>query len=229
MAGHSFRASFASLLTLGAAAAGMLGCQPEPPAALPTLPPPRVAVTQLPTPSPFPSPTVSPSPVPTIYPADYTDLYALARQAYGEEQLIQWISIPAINVESLVVPVGWQLRRSVKGEEQMEWDSPGPFVGWALNSALPDSSGVILLYGHNNLYGSVFRDLYRLQTGDEIILRTAAAQWRYRVTQVRLLSTDLGVNLLKNQGGAQLLLLSCYPPNSNTYRVLVSAQAAPSE
>lgn len=203
----------------------LAGCAPLP-TAVHHLPPPQVLRLPRPTASPVSallSPSL-PSPTPAIepYPAEYADLYSLAAQAYGEERLIRWISIPALNVESLVVPVGWHVQRDLAGKERIEWDSPGPFVGWALQSALPGEGRPVLLYGHNNLYGSIFRHLYRLQRGDEILLHTSGTLWTYRVEQVRRLPLDEQPSLPQIQGNV-LVLLSCYPPSGNTWRVLVTA------
>lgn len=203
----------------------LIGCAP---AALPT-PLPSPQVRRILHPSPAPTITQSlPVLTPTIeaYPADYAALYHLARQVYGEERLIRWISIPAINVESLVVPVGWHIERGITGKERLEWDSPGPFVGWAIQSALPGEAHPILLYGHNNLYGSIFRNLYRLQVGDEILLQTKESLWTYAVEQVRIVPLDEQPALKQLQGNV-LLLLSCYPPSGNSHRVLVTASPQP--
>lgn len=227
MAGSPFRTTAILLLTLIGLAAYGAGCAPGPSSlATPSLPPPQVAITRWVLP-PSPSPVTSPTPEP--YPGDYAALYHLAVQAHGEESLIQWISIPALSLESLVVPVGWQVRHSEAGKEQVVWDSPGPFVGWAITGALPGERGRILLYGHNNLYGSVFRYLYRLQPGDRILLRTGVGEWEYTVSEVHILAagdlekryqTDL---FSSSEETPSLFLLSCYPPENNTHRVLVTA------
>ncbi len=168
-----------------------------------------------------PSHLSAPTPI-EAYPADYLDLYRLARQIYGEDRLIRWISIPAINVESLVVPVGWHVQKSRSGQEQVEWDSPGPFVGWVIQSALPGDEGTILLYGHNNLYGSILRDLYRLKHGDSVILHTSQQLWEYSVDRVKLIAVD-GQPASLSLSESDLVIISCYPPTGNDQRVIVFA------
>jgi LPXTG-site transpeptidase (sortase) family protein len=217
----AFRLSFLSLALLWLQRCGA-GPVPAP------LPPPQVIYLPTSTPpallTPLPaSPSPNPAPTPTeAYPADYLDLYQLARQIYGEDRLIRWISIPALNVESLVVPVGWHVQKSKSGREQVEWDSPGPFVGWAIQSALPGEQKTILLYGHNNLYGSVFRNLYRLKRGDSVILHTSKRLWEYTVEQVKLVAVDEQPAPLSLSKG-DLVIISCYPPTGNDWRVLVFA------
>lgn len=218
-----FRALLASCLTLSLIAAWTHACAPQPlPVPLPT---PQVARTPWVPPliPPSPSSTPSPTPPPEAYPPDYADLYYLARQVYGEKNLPRWVSIPALNIESLIVPVGWQMRRNLFGKERLEWDSPGPFVGWAIQSALPGTSTrPMLLYGHNNLDGSIFRDLYRLKAGDLVLVHTLDAIWSYRVEQVQIIPVAEEPSPAAFHNSA-LVIISCYPPNDNSQRVIVKA------
>jgi len=163
-------------------------------------------------------------------PTEYVALYHLAAQERGAERLIRRVLIPILNVDAAVVPVGW--RRAPEGNA--EWDSPGPYVGWVVTSALPDEAGNVILYGHNNLDGQVFRDLYRLQAGDEIVLVTERQTWRYQVKEVVILDVQEAEanrrayeTYLRAAGVARLTVISCYPPQGNRYRVVVVAQPAP--
>ena len=155
-------------------------------------------------------------------------------QTYGEH-LIQHITIPAIRVDSPVITVGWQVDQSGGPQAaSAEWDSPGPAVGWVLTSALPDAlsaPGNIILYGHNNMYGSVFKNLWKLSPGDAISLQTGQRAWNYEVDQVVLLPFSTASEeerrsyqtYLAETAVPRLTLISCWPPESNTYRVVVVA------
>jgi LPXTG-site transpeptidase (sortase) family protein len=113
----------------------------------------------------------------------------------------------------------------------VEWDSPGAKVGWVIDSALPgDAQGNIILYGHNNINSSVFRDLADLQAGDAIALSTSQGDWAYEVAEVHIVPVD------ESQGdraeyarhllpglAPRLTLISCWPPDNNTHRVIVVA------
>jgi sortase A len=76
--------------------------------------------------------------------------------------------------------------------------------------------------GHNNLYGSVFRNLYRLKRGDSVILHTPKRLWEYTVEQVKLVPVDEQPAPLSLSKG-DLVIISCYPPTGNDWRVLVFA------
>lgn len=179
--------------------------------------------------TPLPSLSVSPSPAawPFAVPTEYAALFDLAGAVYGRDRLIQRVRIPALNLESVVVPVGWQ----TEADGTVSWDSPGPYVGWALTSALPDEEGNVVLYGHNNIEGSVFLYLYRLQRGDEIVLVTGRGEWRYRVEETRILPVQgeagerqVYRSYLGESQRPRLTVVSCYPPENNTQRVVVVAR-----
>lgn len=179
------------------------------------------------------TPTLAPEPtLPFPIPEEYGEAFQLAGAVHGLDRLIWRIRIPTLSLESAVVPVGWKAGM----DGLTEWDSPGPYVGWAMTSALPDESGNIVLYGHNNIEGSVFRDLYRLQIDDAILLVTGRGEWVYRVVEVAILAVaemDVQGRLyeayLSESATPRLTLISCYPPESNTHRVLVVARPAPAQ
>jgi len=156
----------------------------------------------------------------------------IARQTYGS-RLILSIEIPAIGLQSPVVATGWQvdLDQARGDAPDVEWDSPGSAVGWVLSSALPDTDGNIILYGHNNINGSILKDLSNLATGDTIVLHTGIQPWQYRVDQVLILPVFTADEetggayqvYLQSTGAPRLTVISCWPPVSNTHRVIVIA------
>ncbi len=213
-----------------AAVALLCACQPraEPSAAV-ALPTPRlrtaVAAGETDTPESLPHAAS------TLVMEDIPDtLEELGRAQYGR-RLIEWVVIDAINVLAPVVPVGWDAGGDAQNTDAVQWDSPEASVGWVLGSALPDeTAGNILLYGHNNIHSSVFRDLWRLESGDEVVLKSAEAEWRYQVSQVEILpvleqeaDAIAYAEYLRPSRAPRLTLISCWPPTSNTHRVIVVA------
>jgi LPXTG-site transpeptidase (sortase) family protein len=208
------------------------GCTTVPPApvdisaaAHPTLRPPVVHVEALPTPEPNPPGDILPEVVPETFSEALPDL---AEAVYGE-RLIEWIRIDAINVYAPVTPVGWAVGGSLDNPEAVEWDSPGAKVGWVIDSALPgDDSGSVILYGHNNIHSSVFRSLADLAAGDAIVLSNAQGEWFYEVAEVHILPVsgtsgeraEYAQHLLPGLA-PRLVLISCWPPDNNTHRVIV--------
>ena len=209
-------------------------CAPSPPSPA-SLPPPQVWVTPHPlsTPEAPDTPTSSPLP-PSPFPSS---LDALAFQTYGD-RLIETITIPALGISSQVTAVGWHAQADAgatgggaqASSAEVEWDSPGQAVGWLVTSALPDQPGNVILYGHNNMYASVFKNLGELSPGDDILLQTGQRTWEYHVSVVTVLPAldaedeqPIYQAYLQATAAPRLTLLSCWPPTSNTHRVIVVA------
>ncbi len=166
------------------------------------------------------------SPTPETTPIG-EDLAGFAQQAYGK-RLIVTLRIPSLTIDAPVVPVGWM--PDPADPQTLEWDSPEGAVGWAISSHLPGEDGNIILYGHNNIHTAVFKYLYQLKEGDEIHLQTGEKDWLYRVNTVEIIpitgdEKDLvtAAEYLKDSLAPKLTLLSCYPPDNNTHRVIVVA------
>jgi sortase A len=221
----------ASPLTLAWLVFLLAGCAaPAPAPPTPVLPPPLVSVTHAAAPVEILLSPAAPAQVPErTAPAG---LSGLAEELFPG-RLIQQISIPSIRVYSPVVPVGWRVDFDESYQSgTFEWDSPGPDVGWVITSALPGDDGNTILYGHNNLYTQVFQRLAELTPGANITLQTPEREWSYKVQQVHKLPI-LGADAeqlagyqqyLQPGGGPRLTLISCWPPMSNTHRVVVIAR-----
>jgi LPXTG-site transpeptidase (sortase) family protein len=184
-----------------------------------TLPPPHVILV-----SPSPASTIQPTSTATVF---AQDIGSLAQTKYGD-RLIRYITIQSLNLLAPVTPVGWQT--DWEGNAEPQWDSPDAQVGWAINSALPGDDGNIILYGHNNIDSSVFLHLYQLKSGDTVQLQTGVQTWDYTVSEVTIFeATDPAADqaifdkYMKATRSPRLTILSCYPPDNNTHRVVVIA------
>lgn len=197
-----------------------------------TLPPPIVRITRAPTLS---TDEILPARLtltPAQIPIPKSDIAQMADELFGTRQ-IQSIAIPAIDVESAVIPVGWRVNFSDDLQNgAFEWDNPNENAGWVITSALPDEVGNIILYGHNNIYGKIFQNLYQLKEGDKIYLQTQNQKWEYKVRYVLLLPIlDADEEQIKKYQqylqpteDLRVTIISCYPPQGNTHRVVVIAQ-----
>ena len=159
------------------------------------------------------------------------DLLELAAREYGPRLILE-VDIPAIEVSSPVVAVGWVAKETGTGATEIEWDSPESLAGWAVTSALPGDGSNVILYGHNNLDASVFRDLGGVRRGDEVSLKTGEGTSVYRVSEVHFLKIAFASaedmedyeQYLRPTPKEQLTIISCWPPVSNTHRVVVIAR-----
>jgi sortase A len=190
-------------------------------------------------------PTFTPSPTPAISTAIILPANAAApipsaaptdtpRPGIAPERLL----IPRLGLDAPVEPVG--LIRSTAGSGLFEWAVPEHrAAGWLNRSAAFAEPGNTVLDGHHNVAGEVFRDLWILREGDEIILAAGAAQRRYRVADTLILperDQPLDVRLanaahIQPTADERLTLITCWPYDDNSHRVVVVAfpvgEAAP--
>jgi sortase A len=140
------------------------------------------------------------------------------------------VEIPTIAVDSPVVELGWSQKEQA-GKVFSEWDVAAYAAGWHKNSALPGEGGNVVLSGHNNILGAVFRELDQLKKGDPITLWMFNRLYTYTVDQVIVLP-DHGVSDEQRAANAhwigpsdeeRLTLVSCWPRNNNTHRIVVIA------
>jgi len=140
------------------------------------------------------------------------------------------IWIDKLKVNARIQPVG---PGAHVGTAAVEWSAPSnKNVGWHNYSGRLGEGKNIVLNGHNNIYGGVFRRLYTLKAGDEIGLSGGDRQVTYRVQEVIVLREQgqpLDVRIANAQyiqpmDDDRLTLVSCWPETSNTHRVIVIAR-----
>jgi sortase A len=139
--------------------------------------------------------------------------------------------IPAINLDAPIVEVGWETRE-VNGEVIGVWNVPHAFAaGWHKISALPGQVGNMVLSGHHNIYGEVFRDLIDLEPGDEVVVYVGETAYHYSVTERHILEEKgqpVEVRLQNAQWimpteDERLTMVTCWPYTNNTHRLIVVA------
>ena len=112
-----------------------------------------------------------------------------------------------------------------------EWDVADYAAGFHKGSAYPGNASNIVLSGHHNIRGEVFRNLVDLQPGDLISAYVGEQEYRYVVEEV-LIIPEKYVSPEQRRENAQwighfpeerLTLVTCWPYTSNTHRVIVVA------
>ena len=119
------------------------------------------------------------------------------------------IQIPAIAVDAPVVQGdGWEQLR----------------LGVAQHIGTPDpgQNGNIVLSGHNDIFGEVFRNLDRLRPGDVVILFTSQKQYTYVITGTQIVKPTQ-IEVMNPSLNPTLTLISCYPYLIDTQRIIISA------
>lgn len=164
--------------------------------------------TPLPTFTPTPTPTALPPPLPAIR-----------------------ISIPAINLNTSIEDVSPIETVSYGGEVSSSWASVAYAVGHFDTSGNPGGGRNIVLAGHNNTLGEVFRNLDQLELGDEVILFTEEKTFSYTIQKkyiIPFMTNEEEGNLQLQaysapQNSEMVTLISCWPYATNANRIILVA------
>ena len=139
--------------------------------------------------------------------------------------------IPAIGLDTAVADRGWHAEETTNGLQISAWDDVLDAAGWHKNSALPGRQGNVVISGHNNVYGAVFRDLYLLQPGQTIYIDYGKVQYEYAVASVAI-NEEADASLaqkaenaayIQQTDDARLTLITCWPWYGDSHRVFVVA------
>jgi LPXTG-site transpeptidase (sortase) family protein len=156
--------------------------------------------------------------------------YVAATETASQFPIPDRLWIDALKIDAKIQAVGPGKR---VGKGNVEWSAPNnKNIGWHDYSGRFGQGKNIVLNGHNNIFGSVFRKLYTLKEGDEIRLGAGEQVTNYKVEKVLILK-ERGQPMSVRIENAQyiqpstedrLTLVSCYPETSNTHRVIVLAK-----
>jgi sortase A len=137
----------------------------------------------------------------------------------------------SINLDTPVIETGWE-QMEKDGVMTNVWIVADYAAGWHNNSALPGEGGNIVLSGHHNIKGEVFRYIVELEVGDTVSLFVGDQQYDYAVTD-KFIVKDKGEPDSVRRANAKwigpfneerLTLVTCWPYNNNTHRVIVIAK-----
>lgn len=175
--------------------------------------------------------TLTPTPTPHLSPTNTTQPEVISTPpARVGLSIPSQLIIPAIDLDAPVAPVSWTLIQQGDGAEPV-WDVASMAVGWHINSARPGQAGNVVLAGHHNIEGMVFRDLHTLQRGDTVLLIAGQIAHTYSV-DVTMIVSEEGASEAQREENARwigpfpdrrLTMVTCWPAYDNTHRVIVVA------
>jgi sortase A len=157
-----------------------------------------------------------------------------ASPGYLPERLV----IPAVDVDIPVVELGWRKGKADGGAVFSEWEVAEYAAGWHKNSALLDdgsiNGGNVVMSGHNNVLGAVFRELDQLKRGDTLTVWSGNRTFEYAVEKVMIVPEKYATAAQRRANAAwigsfdeqRLTLVSCWPRDDNTHRIIVIAKPA---
>lgn len=81
-------------------------------------------------------------------------------------------------------------------------------AGLYTGASLPGQGGCVLVGGHTNTY---FRDLEKVEVGDEVLLSLDYGEYRYEITEWKIARADDADAYDLHPEQEQLVLYTCYP------------------
>lgn len=143
-------------------------------------------------------PTQTPVPVPTIEP---------------ELLLPNRLRIPAMFLDSPVHEVEVNMG---------EWDVSPLDVGHHVGTGDPGQVGNVVLAAHRDINSALFRELDRLEPGDEVFVYSAVGEYRYVVQESFVVNPD-DADVMEPAGDKRVTLITCTPIGLATQRLIVVA------
>lgn len=171
----------------------------------------------------MPEPTATPLPPETPTPLPPTETPVLGPPTR--------IVAPSIGLDTKVVEVGWSLQEQ-DGSVYKVWAVADYAAGWHNETKKPGEVGNMVITGHNNMRGEVFRNVVDLGPGDEILVYVGDQVYTYAV-ESRLLLQEKGATDEARADNARwigefpderLTLITCWPYTGNSHRVIVIAK-----
>ena len=140
--------------------------------------------------------------------------------------------IPSINLVAPVVISDFNTT-NVEGETFGQWVAPSKFAaGWQPNSALLGDTGNTVINGHHNEFGEVFGSLVNVNLGDKIIVYSGDYKMEFVVANRMILAERFqpaevrldNARWLAHTDDIRLTLVTCWPKESNTHRLIIVAR-----
>ncbi len=106
------------------------------------------------------------------------------------------------------------------------WEELKRGVGHHVGSVNPGERGNMVLSGHDDVFGEVFRDIGKLENGDEIVVYAGGHAYRYAVRAKRVVSPS-EVSVLAPTREPVVTLITCTPYGVDNMRQIVIGQLVP--
>lgn len=178
------------------------------------------------------------APVATAVPAVQPAAEPMAQKALAaalETGVPTRLVLPSIKLDTGVVELGWSTAANKAGQVFSQWDVAQYAAGWHKNSAEPGQGGNIVMSGHNNILGAVFRELDQLKRGDTATVYVGDKAFAYSIDKVMIVPERNASAEQQLENGQwimptadeRLTLVSCWPRDDNSHRIIVIAHPVP--
>ncbi len=142
------------------------------------------------------------------------------------------ITIPSVGIDTSVVPIGWEMIPGKDGQASSQWKVAEYAAGHHDGTANPGQVGNVVISGHDDYKGEVFKNLHEVKRGDEIHIYTQDREFLYIVQDTVLVMED-GVSDAQKRENARymdptpdqtLTLITCFPYGIDDHRLVVIAK-----
>jgi LPXTG-site transpeptidase (sortase) family protein len=137
----------------------------------------------------------------------------------GPNQVVAYLSIPRLGIKNAPI-----FDRGVDTGGNMLIAKGYSVTHFAYSS--PIGSGNAVLYGHDDIEGSVFGRLQELKAGDEVDVALAGGSAVVYHVSGRTIVAPTAVQILKPTSDVRLTLFTCWPTWVDNQRVVVTALPA---
>jgi sortase A len=103
-----------------------------------------------------------------------------------------------------------------------EWEVSPMDVGHHEGTANPGETGNVVLAGHRDINSALFRELDRLQPGDEVFVSNSLREYRYVVTESFVVGPT-HAEVMDPTDDKRVTLITCTPIGLATQRLVVTA------
>ncbi|MEO8285707.1 MAG: sortase [Chloroflexota bacterium] len=180
----------------------------------------------------IPTPTAEPAPPPPKLPSgpNVINWQGIVQQVDNSPPVR--LSIPSVAIDSPIVPITWAMIPSKNGGSKSEWQVADFAVGHHFGSANPGQVGNVVMSGHVDYKGSVFKDLDKAKKGDEVVVYTEKGQYLYVITDRVIVKEEGATEEQKRMNAAYmnptpdqtLTMITCWPYGIDTHRLIVIAK-----
>lgn len=103
-----------------------------------------------------------------------------------------------------------------------QWEVSPMDIGHHEGSGVPGQTGNVVLAGHRDINSALFRELDRLQPGDDVFVSNGLGEYRYVVQESFEVSPD-DTNVMAPTEDKRVTLITCTPVGIDTRRLIVVA------
>lgn len=123
----------------------------------------------------------------------------------GNEQTEENITVTGNSIAVLQIP-----SQGIKGivKEGTDNQTLKNYIGMFKGAAMPGQVGNFSVAAHNNIYTEIFRNLNKVNIGDEVKVITKTATYTYKITSKQTVSPT-SIEVINNSDKREITLITC--------------------